>query len=472
MDRLLNITLILLLLAPCLYGCVSINLTPAPQSPASNNNMQDAEHNVLIGDSSGRIIKHILGVNIGPIPAGKDPRNADLTQAYKDIGVRLVRTHDFYDALDMAVMYPDRTKDTTDPRSYDFKASDRAWRAITEGGFEPYLRLGDSWNNARPPAGSLERSNWVKAAVEVIRHYREGKWNGFKTDFRFVEIWNEPDMQQFWPRPHTPLEFYQLFDDTSHAIKKAFPQLMVGGPAVTQAGFMIEAGRKWLKDFINSVSQRKVPLDFFSWHMYSNDPGEYARAATYYRSLLDGGGLGRTVMHITEWNTDIHNIPEKSPLALELRTGGRGASILTAAWIELLHNNIEISTFYRGPDPDINAPSFYGMFYADGKPKKTALAFSLWSRMLDYTEELQINSILPQSVSMLAGKNSKGEVALLVANTAEVAVPVSVDITFKGDIKKITRYTVDDSSEKIQINTTASLVIELRPYSVSLLIFE
>ena len=119
-------------------------------------------------------------------------------------------------------MYADRMRDPTSPQSYDFRASDAMWRAIVEGGFEPYFRLGDSWNNARPPANAQERANWVRAAVEVVRHYREGQWDGFTTPFRYVEIWNEPDNQQFWPRPHDSQEYFQLYVETAQALKQAF----------------------------------------------------------------------------------------------------------------------------------------------------------------------------------------------------------------------------------------------------------
>lgn len=178
---------------------------------------------------TGDQIRPLLGVNTGPVPAGTDPNNADLTMAYRQTGVTLVRTHDFYGPMDMAVMYPNRTRDPADVRSYDFRASDAVWQAILEGGFEPYLRLGDSYNNATPPANAHERANWVNAAVNVVRHYRQGQWNGFNTPFRYVEIWNEPDNQQFWPHPHHALEYFQLYMETALALKHAFPDLLIGG---------------------------------------------------------------------------------------------------------------------------------------------------------------------------------------------------------------------------------------------------
>ena len=104
-----------------------------------NSSPARAEVTITIGKATGATIERLLGVNIGPAPAGRDPNNADLTSAYQQIGVNLVRTHDFYGPLDMAVMYADRTRDPSEARSYDFKQSDAMWRAIVNGGFEPYF---------------------------------------------------------------------------------------------------------------------------------------------------------------------------------------------------------------------------------------------------------------------------------------------------------------------------------------------
>jgi hypothetical protein len=272
------------------------------------------------------------------------------------------------------------------------------------------------------------------AAIEVLKHYRTGKWNGFSTRFRYVEIWNEPDNKKFWPRPRTPLDYFQLYHEAAVAIKQQFPELKVGGPAVTQAGALIPQGKKWTQDFLDFVRQKNAPLDFFSWRMYSNNPGEYAEAAKFYRSLLDARGLTHATMHITEWNTDVRDLVDDDPEALALRTGGKGAAILTAAWISLQCNGVDESTFYRGPDPDTRVPTFYGLFYADGSPKRSALAFSLWSKM--------------------ASENR----------------PIRVGISFADQrpIHKITTYQVSHASDKVQTSALNGTVFELGGYSVSL----
>jgi len=334
-----------------------------------------AIENIYIRSHDGKMIRPLLGVDAGPSPVERDPGNPDLTEAYKKIGVNLVRNHDIYGALDMAIMYPDRMKDPANILSYNFRESDMRWKSIVEGGFEPYFRLGDSWNNARPPANQEELKNWVNASIEVLRHYRQGKWNGFSTQFRYVEIWNEPDNQQFWQKPHTPLEYFRLYDESSKAIKKYFPEVKVGGPGITQKAFEIPQGKKWLREYLRYLKQKNSPFDFFSWHIYSNDPQDWLKASRIYRNELDEMGYKEVAMHVTEYNTSTRFLENNLQELLALRTGGKGAAILTAAWIAMQKADIEEAIFYRGNDPAMDDVTFYGLFYANGNPKKVALAF-------------------------------------------------------------------------------------------------
>jgi len=462
---------ILLTLLSGIAGCVIP--VAQTQQPEPAEVIPQADINITIGSETGGLIRPLLGVNVGPIPAGTDPANADLTSAYKEIGVNLIRTHDYYNALDMCIMYPDRTADPLLVQSYDFSRSDQVWRSIIAGGFEPYLRLGDSYNNSTPPANALERSNWVKASIEVLRHYRTGRWNGFNTPFRYVEIWNEPDNAQFWPRPHTPIEYFQLYSDTALAIKSEFPDLKVGGPGVTPAGALTPQGRKWVQDFLAFVRQSNAPLDFFSWHMYSNSPQQYAEAAAFYRSSLDARGFTQATKHITEWNTETKRSQESSADAVALRSGARGAAILSACWIELQHQtDLEVSTFYRGTDPDIIAPTFYGLFYADGRPKSIASAFSLWSKMAGYSKRLDTR--MPQSspLYVLAGRNSAGQAALLIANPGSQPINPLIRFSDGREIKQISLYTVGGSNQQAQAGSLSNPVLEIGAESVQFLIID
>lgn len=437
----------------------------------SNPSWAEKEFQLILTEPTGEEIQPLLGVNIGPSPIGEIKENADLTKAYHECGVNMVRTHDFAGPLDMAVMYPDRTRDPSDPRSYRFVGSDRIWKTIVDGGFEPNVRLGDSFQNVTPPRNKTELENWTRAAVEVVSHYRQGKWNGFRTPFRFVEIWNEPDNPRFWPKPCTPEDYFNLYAKTANAIKTRFPDVSVGGPGFSPFVALAPSGKKWLYSFLDYVRQHNVPLDFFSWHLYSNKVDEWDQVCRFYRRELDHFGFRNTPMHVTEYNTSHRGFPDDSPELRALRTGGKGAAILTAAWVAMQKNGVAVATFYRGPDPDIRAPTFYGMFYADGKPKRIALAFSLWKKLTNFPHQIGVK-IEPaptgEGLRTLAGQNEAGEIALLVANPTRSVFHYKIS---EPDNKKRvwTILQVNDKSDRLQPVPLEGEVVTIESESVQLL---
>ncbi len=361
-------------------------------------------------------IRALLGVNAGPTPAG-EPGNADLTARYREIGVNLIRTHDFYGPLDMPTLYPDQQADPESPASYNFAASDRVYRAILDGGFEPYLRIGDSYNNVRRVT---HLAHWTRAAVQVVRHYQDPALWG-RAPLRYVEIYNEPDLAHFWKG--TREEFFRLFADTAKALKQAFPNLKIGGPGFALTGFLTPEGRAMAAGLLEYCRTQGAPLDFLSYHVYSNQPSVYASAATYYRSILDANNYRSAELHVTEWNTET---PERADGDPNLRVGARGAAINTAAWIRLQEQNVAAAAFYRGNDTSLSLPTFYGLFYADGRPKPLALAFALWSKMSAYSRRLRV-AAGGGELAVLCGRNQAGDVALLIANPAATAVSWRVE---------------------------------------------
>jgi hypothetical protein len=229
-------------------------------------------------------MKPLLGVNAGPSPIG-DYHNPILTNQYQSIGVRSIRNHDIYRAHSMSGFYPDRTCNPETRTCYNFFTSDSSFSKIIEGGFEPYFRIGDGYDMVKPPSPQ-EYENWSDAAVKVISHYREGLWDGFISDMKYVEIWNEPDNIHFWPKPHTAEDFFHLYSITAKKIKMAFPDLKVGGPGFTQGAIKTENGRQFVRSFLAFVKKNNIPLDFISWHMYSNNPDDYEEAGLFFDSLL------------------------------------------------------------------------------------------------------------------------------------------------------------------------------------------
>ena len=191
--------------------------------------------------------------------------------------------------------------------------------------------------------------------------------------------------------------------------------------------------------------------------MYSNDPQDYVKAAQFYRSELDAHGFASVRMHVTEWNTESRG-READITPEEARLGGRGAAILTAAWIAMQQYGVSEATFYRGPDPALDASTFYGMFYADGRPKRAALAFSLWAELARHPQAVNITLSGPSDLWILAGQNAAGEVALLFANPTGEAVRLTLLQPDGTPIEAATGQTVSDASEVVETSTVGAQV--------------
>jgi hypothetical protein len=372
-------------------------------------------------DPTGQRFALAWGANIGPIPSGEST-NPPVTAGYHDIGVNCIRTHDYYGPLDMKVMYPDQGANPALPESYSFTTSDGVWQAILTNGFCPYFRLGNSYTNLGPYAPT-NQPNWIEAAVQVIKHYTNAALWGTNV-LRYVEIWNEPDNADFWEQgPDSRRKFFAFFTAVAQRLRTEFPDLKIGGPGVTPAAFLAPANTNYIPQFLEHLRSNRVALDFLSWHVYSNEPSNYVQAARFYRACLDSCDFTNTEQHVTEYNSD-----NRANNDVSLRAWLPGAAINTAAWIAMQQENVALATIYRGPDPALSAPFFYGIFYADAQPKAVALSSKLCNTLAGYSERLRV-TFDSTNLWAIAGQRSN-EVAVLISNPTTNSV--AWDLSLSG----------------------------------------
>jgi hypothetical protein len=109
---------------------------------------------------------------------------------------------------------------------------------------------------------------------------------------------------------------------------------------------------------------------------------------------------------------------------------------------------------------------FYEVSYADGRPKKVALGFSLWAEIARYLQRLALSMSPESGLWALAGQNEAGERAILVVNPTNTATAYAVegvDPTGKHILQ------VNDASSSVQRVTVTSEVCEIGSYTVQLL---
>jgi hypothetical protein len=376
-------------------------------------------------ETVGRI-RSLLGTNRGPLSWGRrsDRVERDHTAALKRFGVDVIRTHDFYGPTDWYVIFPNWDADPDDPAAYDFRSSDARVRAICENGFQCMFRLGTSWRgrpeSAPPindPPGTVRDAagrvvheadrddfrKWARICVHIIRHYTEGWNDGYRYPIRYWEVWNEPDLrEQFWAGPIE--QYYVLYEETARAIRAHRSDLKVGGPACT--GGLRET---CVERFIAYCRDRKVPLDFFSWHSYGGrgtmNPHAYHEAAKRVRKALDEAGFTEAENICTEWNAGIkHRLISHTPA---------GAPFYASALAAMLDGGVDRAFQYCG---DMH-PGL-GLFERpSGEPKPCAYAFEAWKHLCETPRRLAATGSDRKGYAVVAGRDEAGRrVRVLVSD--------------------------------------------------------
>ena len=387
--------------------------------------------------------KPVNGVQNGPVTYGF---MFDTSRYFREAHFPFSRLHDtemLYGAGDFVnihCVFPDFGADPDDPASYNFRCTDEYIKCIIEAGTEPFYRLGESIeNNPRfkryitPPA---DPEKWASICEHIVAHYNEGWADGYRYGIRYFEIWNEPENPPMWTG--TKQQFFELYRITANRLKKRFPDIKVGGYG--SCGFYALDGREdpfcksfitYARDFLSYITSKETsaPLDFFSWHIYTCDPGEVAACAVFCREMLDSFGLTRTESILDEWN---YNAPDD--------TGGRSRKSIEAAafvaetLIRLQKLPVDAAMYY---DAQVRLISYCGLFNEyTAKPEKPFYAMLAFDRVKQYGEPLITAD--GEGIFTLASASERG-CALTVTNYNGPERTVTV----RSDAKKVRLYTLD-----------------------------
>ena len=226
------------------------------------------------------LVKPMHATNNGPAVRQERLKNNTLTKwnsnldEFKAAGIPYARNHDasFYHrygqehTVDVHYVFPNFDADPENPDSYDFACTDHYLLGCEAADTEVFYRLGSRIEHEVKKYGIHPPKDFHKWAViceHIIRHYTEGWANGFHMKITYWEIWNEPDLHwndglvsPTWSG--TQKQFFELYNITAKHLKKCFPHLKIGGPAIAS-----DLG--WAEDFLKQLD---APLDFFSWHSY------------------------------------------------------------------------------------------------------------------------------------------------------------------------------------------------------------
>ncbi len=307
-------------------------------------------------------IKPMNAVNNGPLVARKDQTRGNLL-SFQALHIPFARVHDaaFCAAyggehtVDISAVFPRFEADPDDPASYDFTLTDRYMEAIRLGGAEPFYRLGSKIEHLPKKYGILPPPDFKKWAVvceHIVRHLNEGWADGHHYGIRYWEIWNEPDLaweptvpledKKTWTG--TPEQFFDLFKVSARHLKQCFPDLKIGGPAVCSP---IGNG-DWTPRFLNAMAndpEGRVPMDFFSWHTYCNEPKWIAHNAREVRKMLDAAGYTDTESHCNEWNY-VRGWTDDWIYSIRSMIGIKGAAFQAAVMADCQNAPVDMLMYY------------------------------------------------------------------------------------------------------------------------------
>ncbi len=359
---------------------------------------------------------------------------------------------------DITSIFPDFGADPYNPESYDFACTDEAILVCLETGTRTFFRLGQTIEHQIKKHGTLPPEDFNKWAViceHIIRHYTEGWADGFCHDMPYWEIWNEPDLDDedsdnklTWGG--TKAQFFDLYEITAKHLKKCFPSLKIGGPALAFR-------EDWAEDFLDEMSRRQVPIDFFSWHIYCNEPGWIVKKADLIRDMLDKYGYKDAESILNEWNY-IKNWKDKFVYSVKSIIGIKGAAFTMACISEAQKCSIDMMMYY-----DTRPSAFNGVFDFYSYEKLKGYYPLYWYGMFyDMENEVRAENSIENIYSLCGVGKDEKILAVITHYTDDDDV---ADKTIKLDFGKAGNYEIyllDEEHSGELVSTTDNLTFTMK----------
>jgi len=214
--------------------------------------------------------EHIFGSGRARLAMRASYRN-DLRSVKQITGAEYIRFHGIF--LDDMGVYDE---DAEGKPIYNFSYVDQVYDGLLQNGIRPYVEI--SFMPYKLASKDAIQAFWYKPNVSPPKDW--DKWDDLVRAFTahlvtrygidevakwYFEVWNEPNID-FWAGEPKQETYWELYDHTATTIKSVNSRLRVGGPSTAQTA--------WVGAFIQHCSEKHIPVDFVSTHVYANDPVE------------------------------------------------------------------------------------------------------------------------------------------------------------------------------------------------------
>lgn len=353
-------------------------------------------------------VRPLHGMNLGA-PITNAAISEDVSKSLSRLNVPLTRMHDCpldnpgMRLVDIPLIFPLFHLDASEPENYYFTQTDDYLENCLSSGTKIMYRLGVSIEHSRnhyatkPPK---DPGKWAEICAGIIRHYNEGWANGFYWNIEYWEIWNEADTElpQLWDG--TWSEFIEFYVETSKILKGYFPHLKIGGPSMAK---LRTRNGEAVREFLEGCRRGGAPLDFFSWHQYSDKPNKIVNSPWEARALLDEYGYGSAELHLTEWHyhlgwgSDCDKHRQK--LLYQLMVGPDSAAYLAAVLIGWQDTPLTMGHYYTGSTGD----GAYALFDTVGIATCSYYALEFFNRCVQQPKRMSASSSDPDTYVIAAG---------------------------------------------------------------------
>ena len=431
-------------------------------------------------------VKPMHAVNNGPV--GSKVRKGNSTYEYfREAGIPFARNHDaaFCQSyggeytVDVHRIFKDFDADVNNPENYDFECTDMCVSDTMSVGTQVYYRLGARIEHGKkvgtfPPKDYLK---WAEICEHIIRHYNEGWADGFHYNITYWEIWNEPDCinadgsNPCWQG--TEDDFVDFFCVAQKYLKERFPALKIGGPAFCSINTVNRPEKeRFIKKFFSELRKRNIPLDFFSFHRYTDEPIKMKSYIAQARNHCDIHGYTDTEIHLNEWNYVRGWLGDDWTYTLRSEKGLKGASFVTGAMAIGQDSALDMLMYY-----DARPCSMNGMFDTDFlTPLKGYYPFRFFGEL--YRMGTYVRPEYQEAPVYCVAAKGKNAAGIMLTNFAEddSAPTVSITLDLKGaEGKKVSVYTLDEENDGTLTDTftaTDKIELDIPLYSVYFLKFE
>ena len=416
----------------CPTDCLSAQSSRPAQSSSSrssNEAIKDGEINITIdvSQSLGKFSPYLFGYAGSPKPMTSESINLARSAGYK------------------LVITSTQIGDGTKCDDSIINSRDKQIDELFKAGIEPMPQF----DPLKKPANLDIYAACVKKAGKHL----------FDKGVRIFRFSNEPDGNWTdWgkkPNQSDPIDVAQTYEAWAKALKSVDKSIVIEGPAIM---ILTEKGQiaDWVKKFLNYLSEHSVPLDIFSFHIYSASPYEYYKKFNMAKEELRKHKIsplyGVPKLGNDEWLMKLGDLWNGS-YSEEFDTTWAATAQLNGL-INMIEEGavLSVPTFGIDTEQDTLCHDFLPVS-CNGKAKPVFYAFQAFNQLAE-TNQLKISGTDRMNFAAIPGikeLNGEKQIIIILSNydvskywntysNAQMNEMIASDDSLSGDVKNAQVY--------------------------------